>query len=503
MCFAGADAAARCNSSADPDRKLTLASPIPAVGVSTVPAAVSASMVAGVADTPVPDRSADIIESSTATATTNGWDEYPHLRYTLRFAPGTQSAEITWRGHSVNNNDLAMHVRDPADGAWGEPLATGTPSEPGGPLTLSADVAVRSGVVELLVVDSPRADRRFAETNAVPDQTFADPATYDFALQHISDTQYVSRDDPAVYRTQTQWTVENADPRKIAYSMHTGDLIQSWIRPGAPEDKARKEFEEASRAMKTLEDAGFPHGVLPGNHDNIWNVAGRLVPGTHEENHALYNEFFGPQRYRDRPYWGGSVSADDNSAHYDLLEIAGARFLFLSIGYNPPEHVMRWAEDVLADHPDHNAVIGTHYYLDEDGSRRMMGFGDIGESSGQQIWNRLVVPNQSVFMVLAGHVDGQTVRVDREVDSTGRTVVQLLADYQYFEVEGKRSTGFQRLLQFDLDGGTIAVNTHSPGLNTFSVENYDPRRRFDAADGEFVTDFTLRADVPRQVAATG
>ncbi|MBD0324759.1 MAG: metallophosphatase, partial [Aldersonia sp.] len=214
-----------------------------------------------------------------------------------------------------------------------------------------------------------------------------------------------------------------------------------------------------------------------------------------------YNEFFGPQRYRDQPWWGGSVSADDNSAHYDLMDIAGARFLFLYIGYNPPEHVMEWAEDVLADHPDRNVVIGTHYYLNDDGSKRMMAFGDIGASSGQQIWNRLVVPNETVFLVLTGHTDGQITVVDRNVDDTGRTVVQMLADYQNFEVNGKRSTGFQRLLQFDLDGAAVAVDTHSPNLNTHSVENYDLRHRYQPSDGEFVTDVTLRADVPRRVVA--
>ena len=130
-----------------------------------------------------------------------------------------------------------------------------------------------------------------------------------------------------------------------------------------------------------------------------------------------------------------------------------------------------------------------------------MAFGDIGASSGQQIWNRLVKPYESVFMVLSGHVDGQATVVDRDVDDTGRTVVQLLADYQYFEVDGERSTGFQRLLQFDIDGGSMAVTTHSPSLDAFDVESYDIKNRYGPEDGEFVTDFTLRADVPRAVIA--
>ncbi|OZF54838.1 metallophosphatase [Rhodococcus sp. 14-2470-1b] len=488
----GADAVA------DPSeiRAQAPATAVPALGLTSVPEALSADMVAGVGD-----GTASVEESSGSASHTSAWDEFPYLRYTASFAPGVESAVLTWNGTSVNTNDLAMHVRTPGSDSWGQAVAVARPATSGGDITLAAPVTGIDGDVEVMIIDSPRVDRSFADDNASPDGAFAEPGTYDFALQHISDTQYISRDNPTVYDDMTQWTVDNAEKYGIDYSMHTGDIIQSWISPGRPDTQSRIEFEAASESMKRLEDAGVPHGVLPGNHDNLWNVAGKLVPGMHEQNHALYNEYFGPQRYRDQPWWGDSFTAEDNSAHYDLIDIAGAKFLMLYIGYNPPEKVMKWAEQVLDDHPDRNVVIGTHYYLDEGGEKKLMAFGDIGASSGQQIWNRLVKPYESVFLVLSGHVDGQATVVDREVDDTGRTVVQLLADYQYFEVDGERATGFQRLLQFDVDGGKMAVTTHSPALNRFDVENYDPRRRFVPEDGEFVTDFTLRADVPRAVTA--
>lgn len=495
LAFAGSDAAAERRAPPVPRP----AASIPGVGLTAVPAAISTSMVAGVSGRPNPTTRQVGLESSTTLMQTSGWDEYPYLRYTVSVVPGTARTTLTWSGRSVNTNDLALHAWDEATADWGPALAAAEPATPGGLVELSADVASESGTVEVLVIDSPRADRSFAETNATPDRAFADADTYDFALQHITDTQYISRDDPAVYSTMTQWTADNADELKIDYSMHTGDLIQSWISPGRPDAQARKEFEAASDSMRILEDANIAHGVLPGNHDNIWNAAGKLVPGEHEKNHALYNEYFGPQRYRDKPYWGESHTEEDNSAHYDLVDIAGAKFLMLFIGYNPPEKVMQWAERVLDDHPDRNVVIGTHYYLDEQGGKKLMGFGDIGSSSGQQIWNRLVEPNESVFLVLSGHVDGQVAVVDEDVGETDRTVVQLLADYQYFEVDGERTTGFQRLLQLDIDGGKMAVTTHSPALNSFDVHNYDPRNRYGPGDGEFVTEFTLRADVPRAV----
>lgn len=477
-------------------RTQAAATAVPALGLTAVPVPVTAEMVSGVTDgVHVGD------EATGSEARTTAWDEYPYLRYTATFGPDVTSAELSWQGTSVNTNDLALHVLDPATGEWGPALATARPDTAGGVVDLAAEVTDIDGPVEVMIIDSPRADRTFADDNASADGTFAEPGTYDFALQHISDTQYISRDDPTVYDDMTQWTVDNAEKYGIDYSMHTGDIIQSWISPGRPDTQSRIEFEAASESMKRLEDAGVPHGVLPGNHDNLWNVAGKLVPGMHDENHALYNEYFGPDRYRDQPWWGDSFTSEDNSAHYDLLDIAGAKFLMLYIGYNPPEKVMKWAEQVLDDHPDRNVVIGTHYYLDEGGEKKLMAFGDIGASSGQQIWNRLVKPYESVFLVLSGHVDGQATVVDRDVDDTGRTVVQLLADYQYFEVEGERATGFQRLLQFDIDGETLAVTTHSPALDRFDVENFDPRRRFVPEDGEFVTDFTLRANVPRAVSA--
>ncbi|MFH5231671.1 metallophosphatase [Antrihabitans spumae] len=480
---------------------------IPAIGLVADPAPLSSTMVAGISETSAPDRRIGFDETSASTLATTGADEFPYLRYTVKFTPGTEAATVSWRGRSVNRNDIAMHVWDAVAQTWGTPVAAATPVTPGGVVELSAQVTgaerFESGTAAVLVIDSPRLDEGFETRNALPDQQFANPESYDFALQHITDTQYISRDDPEVYESMTQWTVDNAEKYKVAYSMHTGDLVQSHIRPGRPEDMARKEFEVASESMKILEDAGIPHGVLPGNHDNLWNAAGRMIPGEHEKNHALYNEFFGPQRYQDRPYWGDSFTDEDNSAHYDLIDIAGAKLLMLYLGYNPPDKVMRWAEGVLDDHPDHNAVIGTHYYLNEFGDKPNMGFSDIHASSGAQIWNRLVKPYDSVFMVLSGHIDGQATVIDHNVGRDGRTVTQLLSDYQYFEVEGERRTGFQRMLQFDIDAGKLAVTTHSPTLGSFHPERFDPQNRYEAGSGEFVVDFTLPADLPRRVSAEG
>lgn len=472
---------------------------IPALGLSSSAPIASATMFSGAGSHVVPIALHAGEGNDDSRSVTSEFGTFPYVRYEVTFADAPVDAQLEWRGRSVNLNDLSMHVWDQELRSWGKPVSVAGPATPGGSITLSATLDRPTRVVDVLVIDGPRRDDDFRRANSSPDQRFADPAGYDFALQHITDTQYLSQHGPGVFEAMTQWTANNAEHRKIAYSMHTGDLVQSWLTPGSSESRAREEFDAADEAMAILEKAVVPHGVLPGNHDNLWNAAGRLVPGAHEKNHALYNEYFGPFRYREQPWWGDSVTESDNSAHYDVIEVAGAKFLMLLLGYNPPEHVMSWAEEVLREHPDHNVVIGTHYYLDEFGELRMSGFGAVGSSSGQEIWNRLVVPFESVFLVLSGHVDGQTTVTDRQVGDSDRTVVELQSDYQNFSVDGRRETGFQRLLQFDIDGGSLAVTTHSPALDSFRVEDFDPQHRYTPEDGDFVVDFELRADMPRAV----
>ena len=53
-------------------------------------------------------------------------------------------------------------------------------------------------------------------------------------------------------------------------------------------------------------------------------------------------------------------------------------------------------------------------------------------------------------------------------------MVELLADYQEFRTHtGERATGFYRMLQIDLDGGAIAVDTRSVRLAVSDSIDYD------------------------------
>ena len=95
-----------------------------------------------------------------------------------------------------------------------------------------------------------------------------------------------------------------------------------------------------------------------------------------------------------------------------------------------------------------------------------------------EIFNRLVVPNDNVFMVLCGHkhdVELNTKIIDN------RTVYEILSNYQSEPLGG---SGYIRLLHFSIQDQLLYVKTYSPYLDDF---NFHP-----AEEDEFILDLYLK-----------
>ncbi len=390
----------------------------------------------------------------------------PYVRFVLDTS-GTglvDGGAVSWTGRGAGRSELVLSVRDAAANAWRRLDArSGVDGEP---LTLAGRVRpseASGNRVELLVQSAAK------RTESAPhgaDGEFEDPADYDLAISHITDTQYLSEAYPEVYADVVGWIAANADTRRIAFATHTGDLVQNWVDPGQQEDRARREFEVASTMQAVLDDAGVPNSVLPGNHDNKRGAS-----------NALFNEYFGPERYADRPWYAGSIAPDDNSANFSTFEQAGAGFLMLSLPYAYGDRELAWAEQVVASHPGHNVIVSTHEHVTPKLADVAAGrsTGSRWLSRGGELWERVIAPNRNVVAVLSGHFHGLGRIVTEDAGGLpGHTVVELLADYQEFRTHtGERATGFQRLLQLDLGGGTISVDTISSTLDAAASFPYD------------------------------
>ncbi len=198
----------------------------------------------------------------------------------------------------LGRSELRLSVWNEASGGWREMDSasgdvSGLVEQPTRiALQLSGEVHAGEavdGAAWLLVQVVPRSGE-----GLTANEELGDPADYDFAVSHLTDTQYLTEAYPEVYADIVGWVVGSAEQRKIAFATHTGDLVQNWVDPDQPEERARHEFEIASRMQSVLDDAGVPNSVLPGNHDTKRGITS-----------DLFNEYFGPERYAGRPGTAG------------------------------------------------------------------------------------------------------------------------------------------------------------------------------------------------------
>ena len=335
-----------------------------------------------------------------------------------------------------------------------------------------------------------------------------------FSVVLLPDTQYYTskQADNAnnAYYGQTQWIVENRDALGIQFVMHLGDITNN---------NTVAQWTIADKAHDILDDAGVPYSVVPGNHDY-------LSTGQFSRGDTLYGDYFGPERFTDQPWYGGSLDGR-NLNNYNFFEVGPYQFMVVGLEYAPRKETLCWADDLIAAHPEHRVIVVTHCYISHGGA-----YGsdcpnssyDVPGADGATVWDELVSRHSNIFLVVSGHI-GDSEYVPAEGNS-GNTVHQMLVDYQ-FEVpcsaatptgcndhchsSGYTGNGWLRLLTFDPAQNRVSASTYSvesgneavfPGgvptffcslLNTHGEVDYaqDPS----APDHNFSFDYALTAPV--------
>ncbi|WP_167003980.1 metallophosphoesterase [Mumia sp. ZJ430] len=386
--------------------------------------------------------------------------------------------------------------------------------------TIDADYVDRGKVHAMVTGEDPFAD----DLESTVDTSFADPAGYDFAIAHYTDTQYLSEGaveqetaaERAVWATAytrlTEWIAENADDRKIAYVAHTGDITENNINAPTTDEMRQQitgEFETSSGAQGILDAAGVPNGVVAGNHDNQRGL--EIGP------ESTFNQYYGPGRYAsaaaswEHASYGGPWREGDNQNHYDLFSAGGLDFVVVGLSFGVTKEEADWAESVFKAYPDRNGILLTHDYLTP--SVRADGRdSELATPDGSTLFNTVVLDNPNVFLVLAGHRHGVGTNVKPKVGDVGHGVVELLADYQAYTVDADRlglteiggylptdrlrfGASFLRMLQFDVERSQMVVDTYSPFLDDFGANDFDPDARYDGSEDDTVlpVDLSSRA----------
>ena len=273
-----------------------------------------------------------------------------------------------------------------------------------------------------------------------------------FTIAIIPDTQQEVVVDQAIknkhFRNRTEWLVANAhvDLLDLRCVVHTGDMV-NWG------NEEPKQFEIASDAMDVLVDADIPTIYSIGNHDTAAVTVGGSAADPkntrdRQRDTQKFNKYFPIDKYNYLiPFEHGKI---DNTYYKFVAE--NAKWLILSLELWPRSEVIDWAEEVIADNPDHNVIITTHSYLTS--SAGIYQKSDYGHNSPQVIYDRIVSQYANVKFVFSGHVGTSAHRIDTGVH--GNKIISILGCFH------SNFSNPVQLLEIDTLLGTASIRTYSP-----------------------------------------
>lgn len=269
-----------------------------------------------------------------------------------------------------------------------------------------------------------------------------------FTIGVLPDTQFYSRystpetgnlakerygSEP--FTSQTQWLVDNQDALNMQFVTQLGDIVDQQSVEG--------EWKVADAAMKILDDSPLNYSIAPGNHDmsgdGVSHPFDQWFPASRAQ---AANDTF-QERHTE-------VNAD---AEYHIFNAQGQDYLVLALPWRAPDNVLDWAQGVIDKNPELPVIVTTHEILQIDGEGQV----SYSEEYGQHLWDKLIAPNDQIFLTIAGHNHGAGYRVDK--NNAGHDVVSILQDYQMAYQGGN---GLLGVLEFDLSGNELEMAALSP-----------------------------------------
>ena len=237
-----------------------------------------------------------------------------------------------------------------------------------------------------------------------------------------------------------------------------------------------KEWNIAKKGFNII-DGKVPYSFALGNHD-MGSESGKFAD---TRNTSLANAYF---KVKDFPNLAASFPEGKVDNLLSEFKIGNQKWMVLSLEFGPRNKTIAWANEMVLKYPDHNFIVITHAYVDEDSTLHggedwwlpeNYGIGeDTGEeapNNGGQLWEKLIKKHDNISMVFSGHILKTGVGTLVSEGENGNKVYQMLANYQK-GVEGSENggNGFLRIIKVDPENQKIDVKTYSPWLDEFKEE---------------------------------
>ena len=306
-----------------------------------------------------------------------------------------------------------------------------------------------------------------------------EPVTdYAYSFAVVGDTQIVTENDVKKGEDNLSkiydWILANQKSKNIQFVLGLGDIT---------DNNNIAEWEHALSQISKL-DGEIPYSLVRGNHDLIGY-------GAAEDKTADYmTQYLGTDAYRNMIKETGAFYDENNIASsYSILTVGKVQYLILALEFGSNDDVIKWADGIIEDHPNHQVIITTHAYLYRDGTT--LDANDTAPPSGYNknsmaenekyrdgdyIWENLVSKHENVVLVLSGHDPSDNIVVSRDKGKNGNMVTSLLIDPQGVDSD-TGSTGMLAMFYFSEDGKTLQVeclstvkDAYFKEVNQFTIE---------------------------------
>jgi Calcineurin-like phosphoesterase len=177
-----------------------------------------------------------------------------------------------------------------------------------------------------------------------------------FTIFWITDTQFLSESNPALFKMMNNWISSNWLPYNGKMVIHTGDLVQDGL--------TNEEWDNANSAMSILTANGIPYTWCAGNHDN--RILSDATSGWIGNQWDSFNPSVMSANVNALPgvQW---VSDSHDGMNMALTFSANdIDFLVVNVEWNAQLDVLQWLGGVLDDpaYANHRVIVAPHAYLD-------------------------------------------------------------------------------------------------------------------------------------------
>ena len=302
---------------------------------------------------------------------------------------------------------------------------------------------------------------------------------YDYSFAIVGDTQILTSFFPNDLHHIYDYLSTNIEEKNIKYVFGMGDIT----------DKDTEEEWQLAMGEIAKLDGIVPYSLTRGNHDGD----------------AQYNKYLGEDSIYAKQYFLRYNNDSTTTAH--KFSAGKLDYLVITLDFGPTDDELAWANEVVAAHPNHNVIVTTHAYLNNDGT-----YLDSNDSSspsnsgkpgakqwndGDDIFEKFVKKHENIVLVLSGHVDANGVVMKTALGENGNKIVEMLINPQGLDLT-YGSTGLISMLYFSENGSKVDLQYYSTVLGqyktnstySFTVNTIAPKDRVDSVEVSIPENFT-------------